>query len=95
MKLDYEFGQLLLFLITQLVPARGRVVIIIIHYRGSSGSSANLNCPNLRSSNVRKNLRMVIVSKWHSKIFQGSKLSQHPHEEQLRSGTIFYITGIL
>ena len=57
-----------LFLITRsLVQARGRAVVIIVHYCGFSGSSANSNSPSLGSSNVRENLRTAIVSKWHSK----------------------------
>ena len=71
-----------------LVQARWRAVIIIIHYCGFSGSSANSNSPSLGRNNVRKNSRVVIVSKWHSKVSHSRNSFPTP------SYTSFYITGI-
>ena len=66
-------------------------VINIIHYCGSSGLSANLNSPSLRSTIVRKNLHMVIVSKWHSKISHSSNTFPTPSEITVAFRyTIFY-----
>ena len=48
-----------------LVQARGRAAIIIIHYCGSSGSSAKSVSPSLKSRTVRKSSRMAIVYQWH------------------------------
>ena len=61
-----------------LVQARGRAVIVIIRYYDYSGSSANSNSSSLGSAAVRKNSRMVIVSKWHSNISHGGNNLQIP-----------------
>ena len=86
-----------LFLITQsLVQAHGWAFIIIIHYCGSSGSSAPSNSPSLGRSNLRKNLSMVIASKWHSKVSHGSNTFPTPSQTTVAlSYTILYHGGPL
>ena len=88
-----------LFLITQsLVEARGRMVIIIIHYYDSSGSLVNSNSPSMPSlefSNVRKNSHMVIASKLLWKISHGSNTFPTPSQTTvaLRYTVLYYRDG--
>ena len=87
-----------MFLFTRsLVEARGRTIIIIIHYCGFSGSSANSSAVQASEAVMYEKIRVWLSFPSDTqKSPRAATPSQHPHEQLLRSDTqFFYYRGPL